>query len=244
MASFLTAIIVSLLAQSNPAPTTVVVELFTSEGCSSCPPADRVLDRLSRDHSLNLIVLGQHVDYWDRLGWKDRFSSPAFTERQLAYASVLRVPSAYTPQLVVQGRYQLIGSDERGARHAIEQAQTRNPVTALDLSAKLDEDQAAVIVELSTMPTQGLCTLFLVEPSSSTDVRTGENAGRRLAHVAIARTLTTIRLKHATASVRIPIPAGSDAAKVVAVLQDRQGGPILAAGQTEFAVKNPQKNAQ
>src|SRR5213083_200276 len=100
----------------------VIVELFTSEGCSSCPPADDVLTRLVTTQPVpgaEIIALGEHVDYWDRLGWKDRFSSAALTGRQQGYQTRFNTDSIYTPQMIVDGRAQFVGSDAAAARKAI-----------------------------------------------------------------------------------------------------------------------------
>jgi len=108
-----------------PAP--ILVELFTSEGCSDCPPADALLEKLIAGQPASgvaIIGLGQHVDYWDRLGWKDRFSSAALTERQQLYQARFRTESIYTPQMVVDGRVEFVGSDTNAARRAIERAST------------------------------------------------------------------------------------------------------------------------
>src|SRR5437867_3002658 len=108
-------------------PTPILVELFTSEGCSDCPPADALLEKLIAGQPASgvaIIGLGQHVDYWDRLGWKDRFSSAALTERQQLYQARFRTESIYTPQMVVDGRAELVGSDTTAARRAIERALT------------------------------------------------------------------------------------------------------------------------
>jgi len=108
-------------------PTPILVELFTSEGCSDCPPADALLEKLIAGQPASgvaIIGLGQHVDYWDRLGWKDRFSSAALTERQQLYQARFRTESIYTPQMVVDGRVELVGSDTNAARRAIERAST------------------------------------------------------------------------------------------------------------------------
>jgi len=113
-------------ARAAPA-TPIIIELFTSEGCSDCPPADALLEKLIAGQPASgvaIIGLGQHVDYWDRLGWKDRFSSAALTERQQLYQARFRTESIYTPQMVVDGRVELVGSDTNAARRAIERAST------------------------------------------------------------------------------------------------------------------------
>jgi hypothetical protein len=119
------------LAASEPAPTPVLVELFTSEGCSSCPPADELLSRLQQSQpvaGVEVIALSEHVDYWNRLGWADPFSSAALTERQRQYATVLRGNRVYTPQMVVDGQAGFVGSDSPQALRAIaEAAESRKP---------------------------------------------------------------------------------------------------------------------
>ena len=104
-------------------PTPVILELFTSEGCSDCPPADTLLETLIATQpvpGVEIIGLGQHVDYWDRLGWKDRFSSAALTNRQQLYQTRFNTESIYTPQMVVDGRAEFVGSDAGAARRALE----------------------------------------------------------------------------------------------------------------------------
>src|SRR5262249_33462805 len=103
----------------------VIAELFTSEGCSSCPPADEELSRLlaRQGSGVDVLALGEHVDYWDGLGWRDRFSSARFSERQSEYDSrVFKTGSIYTPQLVIDGRLQMVGSDHAAIQRAIDQA--------------------------------------------------------------------------------------------------------------------------
>src|SRR5271170_8009350 len=136
------AAVVSLLAapahSQTPAPnrTPVLVELFTSEGCSSCPPADALLAKLDRDQPIQnaeIIILGEHVDYWDNLGWHDRFSSHQYTERQNQYSSRLNVDGVYTPQMIVDGTDQFVGNDAAHAQRAIVHA-AQTPKLNLSLS--------------------------------------------------------------------------------------------------------------
>ena len=110
-----------------------VLELFTSEGCSSCPSADRLLPLLAKLDS-NIIPLSFHVDYWNRLGWTDPFSSSKYSERQRSYASQLNLESVYTPQLVVNGEYELVGSNRSNAEAAIKKALKEKSLVKIDIS--------------------------------------------------------------------------------------------------------------
>jgi hypothetical protein len=182
-------------AQTNRTP--VLVELFTAEGCSSCPPADALLAKLDHGQPIDgaeIIVLGEHVDYWDNLGWHDRFSSHQYTERQNQYCGRLRVEGPYTPQMIVDGTDQFVGNDAAHAVRAIQHA-AQNSKVKLTLSQPVVDGRkisASVSISGSTVPTKGDLYAALVDPTDSTEVRGGENGGRRLQHVGVVRSLQRV----------------------------------------------------
>jgi hypothetical protein len=193
-------------AARPPAP--VVVELFTSEGCSSCPPADDLLTALMRSQPVpgaQIIALGEHVDYWDRLGWRDQFSSAQFTARQNEYAQrAFHTDDIYTPQVIVNGEQQVLGSDARAVRNAIAKAAQRQPSVALSLTIPTDsttDPRAATSVHLQLQanvapgtkldePTELL--VAVTEEGLGSHVLRGENSGRDLHHGTVLRTLVPV----------------------------------------------------
>ena len=165
----------------------VLVELFTSEGCSSCPRADLLLGRLlvENPQGLRLIALGEHVDYWNDLGWRDRFSSSLFTSRQEAYARTTR-STVFTPQLVVNGRTSVLGSDAAAVRAAISQSRG---LRSIRVDPQPPVSGGAVDVHLAATWAQGVAGevyVALVQDRATSRVSSGENAGRTLTHVAVA----------------------------------------------------------
>jgi hypothetical protein len=185
---------------SSSATQPVLVELYTSEGCSSCPPADQLLAELSADQPVagaHVVALGEHVDYWDDLGWRDRFSAQAFTARQsesqrLAFGS----STIYTPQIVVDGVLEAVGSDTAAVRAAIARA-ARRPKGDVRVTAAAPIDGAipvTVALDLGAAPSHETADVLLAvtEDGLSTDVRGGENRGRKLTHTAVVRRLAAI----------------------------------------------------
>jgi hypothetical protein len=175
----------------------VVLELFTSQGCSSCPPADRLLSRLGRDERLRgrVVTLAFHVDYFNSLGWADRFSSPDWTARQDAYARALGRDGVYTPQLVVNGRVELNGSDEAGVVREVNAAWAAAPPGRVTLEvAKDGERRLAVDVAAETPEAVDADKLdvvvFVYENGVTTPVKRGENSGRTLEEDFVVRRLT------------------------------------------------------
>jgi len=170
----------------------VLVELFTSEGCSSCPPADRGLALLEKQQPVSnadVITLEFHVDYWDGPGWKDPFSSALFTQRQEQYAAAFRLDSDYTPQMVVDGQKEFVGSDLGKATSTIEklagQAKGR-------IEAKVASD--SIKITITQLPAIDQATVYLaaVEDNLTSNVSGGENAGEKLAHTSVVHELAAI----------------------------------------------------
>src|SRR6202161_975844 len=164
----------------------VLIELFTSEGCSSCPPADVLLaqlDRLQPVPSADLIVLSEHVDYWDDIGWEDPYSSPQFSLRQADYAHRFRLGEPYTPQMIVDGSTQLVGSDERQAVQAIQNAAKIDKFRIRLSAPRLEGNNSLTVhVEVGTTSavgarhTSGQVWIALADDMDQSNVRRGENA--------------------------------------------------------------------
>ena len=176
--------LMSVVLRAESAPIPVVVELFTSEGCSSCPPADVLLSRLQREQPIpgvQVIALSEHVDYWNQLGWKDPFSSHSFTERQRLYAG------EYTPQMVVDGSAGFVGSDNQRALQTIAEA-AKKPKVNVRLSWEADLLQ----VRIAGVREAADVVLAIAEDSLESNVTRGENRGRRMGHEAVTRRMTVI----------------------------------------------------
>jgi hypothetical protein len=225
----------------------VLVELFTSEGCSSCPPADSLLAKLDREQFVagaQAIVLGEHVTYWNGLGWKDPYSMPEFTERQERYAGQFRLNSPYTPQIVVNGRREIVGSDASALHRAVEDArneeETHPPVEirVRDLHFEGNALRGAV----STGPAANARLYAAIAwDAAPAKVGSGENAGRFLAHVAVVRSLVEIRKVDASPAslpfeARLPAsgPGGQGLGKIrlIVFLQDARSGAVLGCSET------------
>jgi hypothetical protein len=178
---------VPVLAQQPHNP--VIVELFTSEGCSSCPPADALLARLDNDQpvpNVDIIVLGEHV--WDSLGWRDRFSAPYLTLRQKTYQSFFNLGDVYTPQIVVSGSAQFTGSDSQGISSAIQQSAAETvPLQFISVEVHGNSVRFTLKDGPATHPEYVNVFAALVDPTDTTEVRAGENEGRTLHHAGVVR---------------------------------------------------------
>lgn len=235
--------------QANPA-VPVLVELFTSEGCSSCPPADRLLTQLllrQPIRGVQIIGLGEHVDYWNSLGWPDRFSSAAFTKRQTEYQTrVFPANVVYTPQLVVNGRFQAIASDAGAVRRAIEQAaETRQAnVSVTAGAARAGRLPVTVHVDFASVARAGPADILVavVEDGLVSHVARGENQGRTLTHSAVVRRLalagTIDASRHADSlTTNVPLDDAWQLGKtrIVAFVQSRRNLRVLGSASVAIA---------
>jgi hypothetical protein len=170
----------------------VLVELYTSEGCSSCPPADDALAFLEKEQPFmqaEIITLALHVDYWNRLGWRDEFSSPLFSQRQTVYAQKMKLDSTYTPQMIVDGRIQFVGSNLGDASKAILEA-AKTPKAKIETVL----DGETLKIKISDAPKHEDASVYLAvaENNLASNVKRGENAGKNLAHTSVVRELRPI----------------------------------------------------
>jgi len=233
-------LLLAVLYSAAHAQSPVLVELFTSEGCSSCPPADLLLARLETAQPVpgaHIIVLSEHVDYWDRQGWRDPFSSPQFTARQQEYARIFRDNGPYTPQMVIDGAAGFVGSESGQALKAIAQA-ARAPKSAVRISAA----SGKVSIQADELTRAADVMLAITERNLVSNVLKGENAGRKLPHTAVVRSLVAVgktrRGEPFKADVSISLERSWKPADVQAVvfLQDRSTRKVLGAGEAPLVV--------
>lgn len=239
----------------------VLVELFTSEGCSSCPPADEVLSELvkaGRVEGAEVVALEEHVDYWNHLGWADPYSSAQFSARQEKYSSVFGNDQVYTPQMIIDGQNPFVGSDLGKARAAISEAAgapkatveiSQHPVAGQQVQTKSSSSKVGFSVSVTNVPAARNQTavdvlLAVTEDGLSSSVSTGENGGRHLLHDAVVRKLTVIGTINpedvafsAQPSVDIPGKWNRKALHGVVFVQERSTRRVLGAASVNLAVQ-------
>lgn len=216
----------------------VLLELFTSEGCSSCPPADRLLQQIHdrRDPTdEDVLVLSWHVDYWNYLGWADPFSSAEATKRQRRYAQRLQT-TVFTPQLIVNGRHSAVGSRRDDVRTAMAQA-ARTPLGSVDASVETQPDGSLrITVDCTQTPTGSTVLAGIVQKSAKVDVARGENSGRSLDHINVVRSaqqkVVASGIERLTFEPRLPEGLAVQNASVFVLVQARDSGELL--GATQF----------
>lgn len=210
-----------------------LVELYTSEGCSSCPPADKLLAKIQQEYTgKEVYLLAYHVDYWNRLGWKDVFSSAENSQRQQAYARYLKDPDGvYTPQAIVNGKVAFVGSDEGKMYNAIRQSLAQSGTTSLMLNtAKITGNKVALQYHINSTQNNNTLLFAVVEKHAISHVKSGENGGRTLSHINIVHRLQAINIKGETGNAEISLPDGFNKDWcITGFIQNSHTGEILAA---------------
>jgi hypothetical protein len=207
-----------------------LVELFTSEGCSSCPPADALLEEVQKKYiDNNVLIVSYHVDYWDKLGWKDIFSNPIFTERQEYYSELFRLNSIYTPQVVVNGRKEFVGSNKTKLISSIDEQLIERSAPSINLKAILNSSEKIEVSysgETANSKNEQL-VLLLVQKMATNKIMRGENEGRTLHHINIVREISHLTETKGTIKT-FDLPQGLKKADIfiAGFIQDKRSGKI------------------
>lgn len=234
----------ALASAPAPARKAVVVELFTSEGCSSCPPADALLIKLHEQQSENgveIIPLGFHVDYWNSLGWQDRFSSAAYSKRQEDYAEKMKLEGPYTPQMVVDGETEFVGNNTGRAHDVIAKAAGRSAGAQLDVTRGGGDK---LHVKVTSASENGADVLLAVtEDNLANSVKSGENSGHVLHHAAVVRDFRKVgQISNGGFESDVTLSIGKDwkrgDLRAVIFVQEKPAGKILAANAISLVGNN------
>lgn len=225
----------------------VLVELFTSEGCNSCPPADRILEMLSKEQPVDgvyIVALSEHVTYWDHQGWKDPFGAQRYTQRQNAYGSRFKLESVFTPQLIIDGATQFVGTDTAALKRALEDA-AGTPKPRLTVEAALDAkgglSGSVSGPGLEAGKAEGADLLWAVtEDDLVVEVKRGENANRTLRHSGVVRTLVTKKIEATgatpvSATIQLESEWKRENLRLVAFVQSAKTKRVLSVGWAKLA---------
>ena len=230
------------IVSTHEAPASAVVELFTSQGCSSCPPADNLLNDITQKAEkldLPIYVLSFHVDYWNRLGWKDPYSQPDFSERQRKYTQIWRNAQMYTPQMTVNGEPGFVGSRQQQAWQEINSVLEQPAHTSVSLQVSAPDKQATVTYQVIGDYQEKNLQIALVEKNINTSVRRGENGGKTVHHTHVVREFTSQSLQNLSsgkATLRLPPDLKLADALVIAYVQNHDNLKI--SGATSVALTN------
>jgi len=238
---FLTGFASAVLAQQAQDKPFVIVELFSSEGCSSCPPADLLISQLTawaRKNNEPVYPLIFHVDYWNYLGWRDVFSRAEFTQRQYAYSRIFPNQGVYTPQMIVNGSDAFVGSDQEHLQSDIDRELIKPAKIVLNISFTKQDKQIALNYKVEGFSKGDVINIALVERGLSTSVTEGENAGRVLHHDNIVREFQTIPLIQEDSQAEISLEKVSNMAQasVIVYVQDPRTMLIESAKQVDLGV--------
>ncbi|MET4141015.1 DUF1223 domain-containing protein [Pedobacter sp. UYP1] len=210
-----------------------VLELFTSEGCSSCPPADELLAKIQKEvRDKPVYLLAYHVDYWDRQGWKDIFSNADYSKRQMQYGKWLNNPQIYTPQAIINGKSEFVGSEESQIRLAILKQLATNSGITLTLQANLAGKELQLKYQTTGALKESILSIAILQKNAQSKVTRGENTGRELSHVQIVRKLQSITLSvtgNGMVTVTLPRDFNSPDFEIIGLIQDKDNGRILGA---------------
>jgi len=219
----------------------VIVELFTSQGCSSCPPADRLLSKIatwSDQHQTPVYCLSFHVDYWNYLGWTDPYSDRQFSERQRTYASAFKSRRVYTPQMIVGGQTEFVGMRSADAQKAINKGLETKSESTVSLTLKRSPDGKRHQVEyvVRGADPDSVLNIALVQREAKNEVPKGENAGKDLAHANVVRSFQTVALVRPSGQIEMLLPQGMDidSARIIAYVQNRRTMKIRGATAKDF----------
>lgn len=226
---------------NNSTSSFAVVELFTSEGCSSCPPADKLLGEIvanARDNKKPVFALAFHVDYWDYIGWKDPYAKKAFSGRQQRYAQAFRSNRIYTPQMIVNGTEEFVGSNRAKARANIESALKKSAdfTLFLEKSGSKESNQLEIEYNLSKLPEDAVLNLALVERGLVQNIKRGENSGMKLHHENVVRSFSSSELKKQTGRMTLKLPSSVDLdnCSIIGYVQNLSTMAVLAASGVEM----------
>ena len=220
-----------------------VVELFTSEGCSSCPPADRLasqIDKYYKSQDKPVYVLAFHVDYWDYIGWKDRFDKHEFSVRQSMYGKKFNLTSIYTPQMIVNGQTQFVGSNSEAAENAIKKALKTNSQYGISMDVSwVNSGELSIKYSLTSTPVNTVIHFALVEKNLSSNVTRGENNGRKLKHDNVVREFDTSTAKEKSErTLKVAKDINIKNSRLVAYVQDKNSLKILGAASSVILAYN------
>ena len=223
-------------APDTPKRQPLLLELFTSEGCSSCPPAEKLLAKFQETQpfeNAEVITLAFHVDYWDYLGWKDKYASPLYTQRQRVYGRKFRMGGTYTPQMVVDGRFQFVGSREKEAEIAVQRA-LKTSKANIDFE-NTPNDQMRILANGLDLKETSTLYLAVAEDNISSRIKRGENAGKNLKHVSVVRSLKAVRkiepgTRSVTAEIKVDFKESwsKEDLKLVGFIQENKSRGVLA----------------
>ena len=226
------AVLIALGAASAAQAGPVVIELYTSQGCNSCPPADEILGQYAAKD--DVVALSLNVDYWDYLGWRDEFGKPEHTLRQRAYQSSFGARTIYTPQIVVHGRQAVVGNQAVQVMTAVD-GHLRNPSDA-EVTLVREGDDLVATISPAFSNLAGPATVWLIGYSGPHDVsiRHGENAGRTITYHNVARSLEQVGEWDANSSIEFRAPINEKMRGYAVIVQKDLVGPVYGAQKIEF----------